>query len=177
MSDAVNPYKSPETTAVSERPLFAQGNITEAMLIYLKGASPWLRFIGILGFISSGLTAIWSLLFTAFIPFIGQGLGNVPGLETFTEVSGPLGAAFGGFFIVVILGAALLIFFPSLFAYRFGEKIRTYLRTGTDQDLELALKNNKSLWKFFGIVCIVYLAFVPLMIVISIIAGVASLLF
>ena len=176
MSDAVNPYQSPETSAVSEKPLVSQGNITETMLIYLKEASPWLRFIGILGFIGCGMTAIWGVFLIILVPIAGLALESMPGFEAFGAFSGAMGLAFGGLFGVIIIGSSLLIFFPSLFVYRFGDKIRTYLRSGTDQDLELALKNNKSLWKFYGIICIVYLAFVPVMIIISIIAGVASVL-
>ena len=176
MSDAVNPYQSPETSAVTEKTGISQGNITETMLIYLKQASPWLRFIGILGFVACGMTAVWGVLFIALIPIFVLAMENMPGLEAFGTFSGGMGMAFGGLFGVIIIGSSLLIFFPSLFVYRFGEKIRTYLRTGTDQDLEQAFKNNKSLWKFYGILCIIYLAFLPVMIVISIIAGVASVL-
>jgi hypothetical protein len=74
------------------------------------------------------------------------------------------------------VGGGVLEFFPSLFIYRCGDKIRGYLRSGTDQDLELALKNNKSYWKFLGIVCIVSLAFIPLMIIGGIIIGVIAAL-
>ena len=177
MSDAVNPYQSPETSAVTEKPGISQGNITETMLIYLKEASPWLRFIGILGFIGCGMTAIWGVFLIVLIPIFGQVWESVPGFEAFCAFGGAMGLAFGGIFGVLIIGSSLLIFFPSLFVYRFGDKIRTYLRSGTDRDLEQALKNNKSLWKFYGIICIVYLAFVPVMVVFSIIAGVASVLF
>jgi uncharacterized membrane protein YjgN (DUF898 family) len=173
MSDAVNPYQSPETVAAPVKPLVAQGTLTETMLFYLKGASPWLRFIGILGFICSGLTVLGSISFLAFIPLIGQVWKEVPGFEAF---GGIFRAAFSGSMVALCIGGAVLMFFPSLFTYRFGEKIRSYLRNGTEQDLEQAFKNNKSLWKFYGIICIIYLAFIPLMVIIGIIVGVASAL-
>ena len=173
MPDEVNPFQSPDTAAVPVKPLVAQGTLTETMLFYLKGASPWLRFVGILGFITSGLTAMGSISFLAFIPLMGRVWEEIPGFSAF---GGIFRAAFSGTMVVFCLGGAVLIFFPSLFAYRFGDKIRSYLRTGTDQELELALKNNKSLWKFYGIICIVYLAFIPLLIIISIVVGVAAAL-
>jgi len=169
MSDTENPYQSPETPAVPVKPLVAQGTLTETMLLYLKGASPWLRFVGIMGFVSSGTTALWGIIFFAIIPLTGQIWNEIPGFEV---VSNALGVVFGGGIAVLCIGAGVLIFFPSLFIYRFGEKIRGYLRTGTDLDLELAFKNNKSLWKFLGILYIINLAFIPLLIIGSIIAAV-----
>ena len=174
MSDVVNPYQSPETTAVPEKPLAVQGTLTETMLIYLKGASPWLRFIGIVGFISAGLTVITGISFIAFVPAMGQFWSSIP--PGFGSLSGVFRVLFGGSMAVFSIGGGLLMFFPSLFMYRFGDKIRSYLRTGTEQDLELAFKNNKSLWKFNGIICIITLAFVPLAIIGGIIALVVSVI-
>ena len=171
MSDTVNPYQSPETVAAPVKPLVAQGSITETMLIYLKGASPWLRFMGILGFIGSGLTALGSLIFLVMIPLVGRVWEDIPGFEAF---GGAFGAFFSGSMMVFGLAGGVLLFFPALFTYRFGERIRSYLRTGMEHELELALKNNKSLWKFNGILCIIYLAFIPLLIVAGIIIAVVA---
>jgi hypothetical protein len=89
---------------------------------------------------------------------------EIPGLEFFASGAGFLGGGFGIYF----LGVAVLGFFPSYFIYNFGSKIRTYLRTGAEQDLERALKNNKSLWKFSGILTIIGLAIIPVIFIISI---------
>jgi hypothetical protein len=172
MSDALNPYKSPETAAVPEKPLTAQGILTETMLLYLKGASPWLRFIGVLGFVGTGFSALGGVIFLVAVPLMGQVWNEIPGFESFS--AGMVGAVFSGGMGVFIIGASALMFFPSLFVYRFGEKIRSYLGTGADRDLEQAFKNNKSLWKFYGIICIIYLAFVPLMVIGGIIASVVA---
>jgi len=169
MSDSVNPFESPQTAVIPEKPLVAQGTITETMLIYLKGASPWLRFIGILGFIGAGITVLYGIAFFAFVPIVGRVWGEIPGFKQFSAF---MGAAFGGTMAVFLMGVAVLVFFPSLFIYRFGDKIRSYLRTGTEQELELALKNNKSFWKFIGILHIIELAFIPLLIIGGIIAAV-----
>ena len=173
MSDSVNPYQSPEMTAAPVKPLAAQGALTETMLIYLKGASPWLRFVGILGFIGAALVALWGVIFVSFAPLVGRVWAEIPGMEEFSRV---FGTAFGGGMAVLFVGIGVLIFFPSLFMYRFGEKIRSYLGTGVDQDLELAFKNNKSFWKFVGILHIIELAFIPLTIIGAVIAAVSMAL-
>ena len=169
MSDAVNPYQSPETAAVPEKPLVAQGAITETMLLYLKQASPWLRFIGIFGIVSAGVTALSGLSFIFFIPSMNQIWSGIPGFDLFGNI---FGFAFSGSMVILCIGAAVIIFFPALFIYRFGGRVRSYLRSGLDQELEEAFKNNRSLWKFIGIYCIVQLAFFPVLIIGAVIIGV-----
>jgi len=167
-----NPYVSPQTQASSEKPLVAQGLITETMLIHLKAAAPWMVFIAILGFVTSGFTALWGIASFSLAPFFGSAyqFGNVD----FANIFGI--AIFGASMAVLSFGGAVIIFFPSLFLYRFGNKIRAYLRSGTDGDLEAALKNNKSLWKFYGILCIVYLSLLPVLIIGIVIWAIATAL-
>jgi len=171
MSDSVNPFESPETIAVPEKPLISQGNLTENMLVYLKGASPWLRFIGILGFIGSAVTALWGIIVMLFVPSINQFWYQIPGTEGFNA---SFGAMFGGTVGILCIIGGVVFFIPSLFIYRFGERTSSYLRSGVDRDLELALKNNKALWKYLGILCIIEIAFIPLMIIGGIIIAVVT---
>jgi hypothetical protein len=171
MSDAVNPYQSPEAAVVPETPIAIQGTLTENMLAYLKGATPWLRFVGILGFISSGLVVLMGFSMVPFVSVMDQTWAEIPGFES---LGGVFNATFSGFMVVMFIGAGLLLFFPSLYIFRFGEKIRSYIRTGADRDLELAFQNNKSLWKFMGIICIIQLAFVPLLIIGGVIAALVA---
>jgi hypothetical protein len=172
MSDTLNPWQSPEAPVRAEENA-AQGILTAPMIRYLKEASPWLRFIGILGYIGalflivSGLVMVVALLITGFTGFIGSGdetgfMGAVTGL---------LSSLVG--FIYVVGG--LLAFFPARFTHGFGVKIRNYLLSGAEKDLEEALKSNRSLWKFSGILAIVYLSLIPAGIVVAIIAVVSQI--
>jgi hypothetical protein len=160
-----NPYESPRAEISPVKPLATQGLLTETMLFYLKGTSPWLRFIGIAGFITLGLYALIGLTMIAGVRSFGSA---IPGW------SGAMSAVFGVFY----LGAIVLMFFPVLFIFRFGRKIKRYVHTGNDDDLEQAFKNNKSLWKFMGILSIITLSFLAITVVFggvaAIIAAVAS---
>lgn len=169
MSDPVNPYQSPGTEAIPVKPLAAQGLITEPMLVYLKATSPWLRFVGIVGFIGAGFIALMGLAMLALIPLMGGVWNEIEGFEAFSDAF--VGALFSGTVTAYFIAIGAVVFVPSLFIYRSGEKIRSYLKTGVDQDLEMALKNNKSLWKFIGICYIISLAFVPLIIIAAIIVA------
>jgi hypothetical protein len=161
MSDFENPYKSPETSIVPEKTQGAGTVLTETMLGYLKEASPWTRFIGILGFIGCGLMVLGGII-TAIAT------SSVSGI---TEGFGPLPVWLVS---LIYIAFGVLFFFPSRFVYDFGAKIRNYQFSSSDEDLEAAFKSNKSLWKFYGIMLIVYLALIPLFIVLAVIGAVAS---
>ena len=166
MSNIENPYQSPETTSIPLSTIPSQGNLTETMLVYLKGASPWLRFVGIMGFISTGIMVIWGIASIALLSIFSQ-----LWYSSYDYFAPGAGMMIGSITGIAIIGSSALIFFPSLFIYRFGSKIKKYLESGNDIELEQAFKNNKSLWKFAGILIIVNIAIIPVMLIIAVIAG------
>jgi hypothetical protein len=161
VSDTLNPYQSPQNISVPEAPLVSRGELSETMLRSLKEASPWLRFIGILSFISCGFMTLGGVVATIVLLAVSS---------LAEEIGGSYMALLG--LLYVVLG--VVMFFPARFIYFFGAKIRSYQLNNSQEDLELALKNNKSLWKFFGICCIISLAFVPVGTVVGIIAAISS---
>jgi hypothetical protein len=134
------------------------------MIRYLREASPWLRFLGILGFIGSGLMILGGFVFAALIILLS---------DLADEFGGIIGGSFIGVLYTVI---GLLSFFPAKFCYAFGSKIRLYTQSNSEKDLEDAFKNNRSLWKFCGILAIVYLAIIPLALIGVTVAAVLSAL-
>jgi hypothetical protein len=176
MSDIDNLYQSPRSDINAVNPLAPAGKLTEAMVFYLKGTSPWLRFIGILAFIGAGATIVGGLLFSV--------LGTL-GTNIFAQALSDqmdIGAAetvvswitiLTGIFVIII---GVICFFPAWFIYNFGKRIKTFLQNNSERELELAFKNNKSLWKFMGILTIIYLAFLPVTLIISIIAMIGTYL-
>jgi flagellar biosynthesis protein FlhB len=77
---------------------------------------------------------------------------------------------------VLIIITGVICFFPARFVYNFGNKIKNFLQNNSEEELESAFKNNKSLWKFTGIVTIIYMAFLPIMLIASIIAVIGAYL-
>jgi hypothetical protein len=159
MSDDMNPYQSPQSPVNPEPDSFAR--LTGVMVRYLKEAAPWLRFIGILSFVGCGFMVLGGILFL---------------IATFVrpDITGEFGGLSGGIGSIVYIGSGALMFFPARFTYFFGAKLRSYLRTNAEEDLEQALKNNKSLWKFNGIMYIIGLALVPVGIVGAVIAVISA---
>ena len=168
MSDIANPYQSPENASVPEKTLGSQGLLTDTMLRYLKEADPWLRFVGIMGFVGAGFAVVFCIIMAVVMGVISaQGSMDMEGF--------PLGV-FSLIYIIIGLVAGGISFFPAYFMFSFGTGIHNYFLNNAEQELEKAFKNNKSLWKFRGILCIIYLAFVPLTIVLSIVGGIAAAL-
>ena len=164
MSDSTNPFQSPEADINSIKPMLNSGVITETMINHLKAAAPWLRFAGILSYISCG-----------FMVFFGLIIFILPSLMiSFSDVfAGGIGMV-GGLFYMMF---AVICFFPAKFIYSFGSKIRSYVRTNVETDLEEAFRYNKSFWKFVGIMLVISLAFMPVSIIIGIIAAVNAAAF
>jgi len=154
-----NPYQSPQTEANAVNPLSGRV-LTENMLFYLRGASPWLRFVGVVGFIFLGIILVGLL---AMILGVGS-LADSLGLGSLTS-----------FVFIIYLPTLVIMFFLVFFTYRFGRRIQTYLHTGDTADLEDAFKNNKSYWTLTGVLYIIGLAGFALALIGGIIAAVASL--
>jgi hypothetical protein len=171
MSDLENPYASPKAESIPENDLITRQSLTDTMTVYLREAAPWLRFIGIVGYIGCGFLAVLGIASIA-------GMNALSGLWDSISELGSMGSLFNSAFSITFgfnfLLTAVLCFFPSRFIWNFGSKLRSYFQNGREQELELALKNNKSLWKFLGIITIINLSMIPVLIVIVIITAVVS---
>jgi hypothetical protein len=159
MSETVNFFESPKTVAVPENGYGEQGILTEVMLSHLKRSAPWLKFVSVLGFIGAGLLVAWGIVRLNAWDLVFSGIEVESQVRLLYRLEG-----------ILYFGAGIILFFSAFFMHRFGVKISLYMRTGMDRDLERALQNNASLWKFTGIAMIVYIGIPLLAIVIILIA-------
>jgi hypothetical protein len=165
---SVNPYESPQAEISSVKPLTNQGVLTETMVLHLKKTAPWMSFIGIIGFIGCGLLLIFMVVMSISVnSLIPTG---VPGAAA-------LGQAFTAIMIALQVISLPLIFFPSFFLFSSGKKIRNYVHSGNDADLETAFKFNKFFWTFSGVLTIIYTSIMALILIFSILGAVAALAF
>jgi hypothetical protein len=168
MSDTLNPWQSPEAPAQAEENA-ARGILTETMIRRLKEASPWLRFVGILGYIGAVF-----LIVTGAIMVILLLVAGINAFASGSDATGIMGM-FSSLMGFIYVAGGVLVFFPARYTHGFGAKIRNYLLSGAEKDLEEALKNNRSLWRFSGILAIVYLSLIPVGIVVAIVATISQL--
>jgi hypothetical protein len=141
--------------------------LTDVMVTYLKAASPWLRFLGVLSYIGAGFCALFGAIILITAP-LGADFSDV------FDIFGDFGAIGGVVLGIFYLAMGGFLFFPARFEYRFGARIRDYSLGNAEAQLEQAFKNVKAYFKFQGILAIIGLAMIPLLIVIAVVAVMAG---
>jgi general secretion pathway protein G len=123
--------------------------LTPGMLEALKKTKPWVRFLSILGFISAGLMILVALGVT------------VAGVFQLTQGQGAGAVLVGMSALYLVMG--ILYIFPSRFLYRYATAIGTALDAKyKSHAVEQALQQQKSFWKFAGIMALVIvLLYIP----------------
>ncbi|MEJ1223107.1 DUF5362 family protein [Sediminicola sp. 1XM1-17] len=118
-------------------------SITGTAINYLTETGKWAKFLSVIGFIFTGLIFIMAF-------FAGSMLSIMPG-EQINPISSGMGIMVG--LIYGVLG--LLYFFPTLYLFKFSQKLKLAITTKNNEDLNGALGNLKSLYKFWGILTII----------------------
>jgi hypothetical protein len=136
-----NPYA---TSAPSyDTPVYSPGIVDPRAVQALQNTKPWVRLCSVIGFISTGfilLAALVMLLGGAFMPTQKQAF------------------PFAGFqFVLGLLYAAMgvLYLFPSIKLWKYGSSIVRLMVSGSNADLIEALEQQRSFWKFVGIMILV----------------------
>ena len=135
------------------------GFLNDNALFYLKSASPWLRFLGIIYYIICGFMVAGGLIMLIAAPLMVD-----------MDFGGETGFLIGVFYLIL----AVIMFFPARFMYFFGARLRNYFLSNTEKELELAFKYNKAFWKFCGITMIITLALIPITISLAVYASLAG---
>lgn len=137
--------------------------IDELSQAYLIETSKWGKFLAIVGYIGMGFLVL-------------VGLGMFFGMSILKEVADmPFNP---GIFGIIYLIIAVVYYFPVTYLYRYSRTLREGIETGNAQKITTGFKNLKSLFKFTGIITIVFLAINILMLLFAIpaaiIAGIAT---
>jgi len=124
---------------------------------HLRESGKWASFLGLTGFILTGLILIGALSANVAISALSKDIPEDPGLGAIASMS--------GFLNVVYLLGALVYFFFSLYLYQFGVQIKRGLTYSDSFYITRALGKLKSYFKLWGMVTIVYLCLIVLTIV------------
>ncbi len=152
-----------ETDLNSQNPALT---ISDPSRIYLRETAKWGNFLAIAGFIGSGLLVLFGLIFSfSFSALQHLPMDTMPGM-----LSGGFSFLFGFIYILI----AILYFFPSLYLYRFSNKLKMALSMNNEEELTEAFSNHKSLFKFMGILTIVTLSLYALMFLFGILGAVVA---
>ena len=132
---------------------------------HLYEAAKWGKFLAIMGFVFCGL-----------IILAGIFAGSIMGKFTATDESlgGGMMAGMGAMMSVVYIVIAIVYFFPCLYLFRFATKMKTALNGNNQPDLNASFENLKSMFKFVGILTVIFLVIYAIIFLVAIIGGVAN---
>jgi len=131
-------------------------NISNQSKGYLLEAAKWANFLAIVGFVGLGLMVLLGLV----VMLLGT---SMPGFSAGGAQIGVLG--------IIYLVMAAIYFFPTLYLYRFAQKMKVALNSTSQDNLELGFENLKSFYKFIGIFMIVIISIYVLAFIIGIIGA------
>jgi len=146
-----NPYQAP---ASSSAVTITHDVDSEGIASALRKTRPWVMFLGILGFIGTGLMLLGGVGLT-IVGLAGMGPGGPPTI------------AMGGMYALM----AFIYIAPSLYLVRYANRIRDFLAAPSNAGLELALTAQKSFWKFVGILMVVMMGFYVIVLVGALVIG------
>ena len=157
-----NPYASPAQTAPygSSEPYRAgdRAEVSETSVEMLRQTKPWVMLLSVLSFLGSGFMLLGGLSMVAMGAIAPAGASPIP--------MAALGAAYIPF--------AFLYVYPALKLWGFSSAIGRLVASRSSIDLDAALAQQKSFWKFAGITTIVMIVLYVVMIVGFMIVGMAA---
>jgi hypothetical protein len=176
----MNPYSPPALSAAQYAPpppyaVAPTGSVSDAAIEALRQTRPWVIFMSVITFVVAAfslLGAIFSFLAAAVGSAAGLGSGGTGG----AALAGMVGVVYGGVGILYLLIAGGYIY-PGIKLWLFGSAIGRLLASRSSSDLEDALVQQKSYWKFMSIIFIATFALsmiIGVVFVIAIAAGVSK---
>lgn len=129
------------------------GQVSAATVLALKQTRPWVLLLAILGLIVVGLMLLGGLGMLAAGAFAGSvgGAGGAGGAAAPTGMPTALFAGMGVGYLLI----AILYLYPIIKLFKFSGAISRLSVSGAVRDLEVALQQQKSFWKFVGILTLV----------------------
>lgn len=152
-----------EQTAAQEQPNLPQLIVTENMRSYLYDMAGWTKFLGIVGFIFSGLMILVAFSMGAIFSTISQ----MPGMDMYSSLG-------SGVLTFIMLFYALLFLYPSLMLFSYAVKAKQGVLYADQLSLETSIGKLKSFFKFYGIMMIIAIAFYVLIFFFALVGGMAA---
>jgi ABC-type glycerol-3-phosphate transport system permease component len=153
-----NPMNATPDPAASSDGFSAQGiPLTSVAQQYLNQTRPWARFISIMIFIGAAFMVLAGLAMV---------MAGLIARETFQSLPGG-GPILGLFYFAL----AVLYIAPGVFLSRYASAIKLLKSNRSAEVLEDALKQQKSFWRYMGILTVIGLILGVLMMVFAFIVG------
>jgi hypothetical protein len=157
--ETTNQPQAEETVQTAQPAL----TVNEEMRSHFYEMAKWAKFLGIVGFVITGLMVIGALAAGATMSALSKFGG------------GQLAALSGGAFTFVFMLYAVMIFYPSLLMYQYSSNAKTGVLYGEQFNLTHAIGKLKSLFKFWGIVTIIFISLYALIFILAIVGAASSM--
>ena len=118
---------------------------------YLSETARWARFMGIVGYVFTGLLVIGAFFAGAFMNFMAKNAPDNGGPNPFS--SGVFSIVMGAYFFLI----ALIYYFPSRYLHQFGVNTLNALHHNEQISFTQAFSRLKSFFKFFGVFTLIVL--------------------
>ena len=146
----LNPYAASSEISTEPLPAYDRQSVSPVVVSHLSAAKPWIQFVGIMGYVASGI---------AFLMALGMVFGIISfwrmqhSMEFHDTYSTPpillLASMAMGCLLACILG---IIFSTKL--VRYASSITRLQYSGQSDYLEETMDRNRRCWKFAGILTI-----------------------
>ncbi|MFN0257009.1 hypothetical protein [Pedobacter ureilyticus] len=146
----------------TENQKYPQLIVTEDMRSYIYDMAKWANFLGIVGLVIAAFMLMAALT-------IGPTINANPEMA---KMLGQLGAMDGTTFSIVFLIYGLAIFFPSLLMLRYAAKAKHGVLYGEQESLDQGMAKLKSLFKYFGVLTIIFIGLYLLTLVSAVLGGI-----
>ena len=143
---SIDPYSSP--TSYVQPPSFSSpAAISQGVLAQLAGTKGWVRFMSVLMFVGAG-----------FMLLVGLIMLVAGGSIAANAKAGALPAGMMTGIAILYALLSVLYIYPALKLWKYATQIGALLISGSMMDLESALGQQRSFWKFVGIMVIALFA-------------------
>ena len=160
-----NPYSTPATNPYGASNLATADAVSAAAVQQLAATKPWVRFMSVLTFIGAGFMLV------AAVAMVGMGsMGAFAKSGAGAAFTGAMGFGMAAVYAVL----SIIYIFPGIKLWKFASAIARLMQSGRDEDLVAALNQQRSFWKFVGILMLAILAIYLIVIAVAIIGGVAA---
>jgi hypothetical protein len=160
MTAPTNPYSPPRPQEpYASMPAYEQArqpDVSEMSVVLLRQTRPWVMVMSIFSFLGSAL-----MLFGSAAIFMVGALGR--GGQSFPAALG-----------LIYLPFALLYIYPGIKLWSYGSAIKRLDATRTVAALEDALTQQKSFWKFVGVLALAMVGLYALMFVAAAAIGIGT---
>ncbi len=167
-----DPYASPSTTAQEAGPAL-DSQVSQAVLQQLAGTKPWVRFMSVLMFFGAGMM----LLLAVVIALAGSQMSRLSAIPGAAPGAAPMLSGMMGTMIAILYGVLSIVYiYPALKLWNYASRIGDLLMTGSQQDLVNALGQQRSFWKFLGILVLaMFVLYFVAVVAMVVFGGIAAL--